>query len=396
MSRLSSFLLFAGLAIFAMGSGYAAYIWIDSLFAGYGLSVPREPVAHLPDGMLPGSLADILNVSYGLPVAVVGALTGVVVTVLGAIISTRQGDVELLKFVTESLKATSAEYTKIVAALEQLRRAGVRSFRMSEELLDELGRREDKTDNIQDAIESILKAPDRAAEAVEMNANLTSGSKTISIALKRISSDPYAESFGERQMNKLPLNHSPLEFIKTIGFPDICIPQRLLHRGMHDISINILEYANMTEDLHYIQSYSLTPVDVTAEEMAGHTIYWIGCELNSPRKTRHGDIVAYNINLGMAWLLTVVAMIPEKPTIRDFFGDLLGSRGAIVKRYLNLAGPDRSLFGAAQVLKPFLKALKTLDRLIIVRFGDGRSEFYSRDRHGDIPKHGYVKEGRPV
>ena len=387
MSRLNFATLLAGMGFVAMSVGLAGYAWIVSRFDALG------GVQILKDG--PGSLADVLNVSYGLPLTLVGAIIGFFITSLGVLITTRQGDVELLKFTQESLSSSITDYSEIVRCISRLAAVGNISLEITEKILAQISLSGGSLEDLSNEIVRTLSKPENAklrALWQDIDASLQLAMRDVEACLRRIASDPYATAFQTLQLDKIDVDRRPLKFIEGLGIRNPYVNDSMLSENMHALADNLIEFASNTSLIHYVGSYLNTPNVVSTEDHLGYALLGVYCELSTPKRSRKGLIYGYTINFGKAWLLTLIALIPDRPVIEAFFKKLLRERGVIVLRFLELAGPSRDLFGSPYTFRNALKSLKQPESLVIVRLEDGRNEFYDRNEHGDIPTRGYVWE----
>jgi hypothetical protein len=380
-----------GVVILVLSAGAFGVLWFGGQF--------HELPGMRLDSVTPGNRAEIINVVYGLPLTLVGALIGIVVTSLGVLLTTRQGDVELLKFARSTLTPTIRNYSELVECIGRLAVVGNASLALADELVPKVELRGSSLREILEDIDATLARPENdqlrlLAQAIDTE--LRSTALSVGACLRSIAQDPYSESFQRLQLELLPRDRRPLNFLRGLGVANPLVNDQVLSENMHALADNLIEYGSNTGLIHYLAAYALTPSQIDTQDHLGHALLSRYCELKRPLKSKGNVIYGYTLNIGSAWLLTLIAFIPTRQVIEKVFDQLLRERGEIVTRFLKIAGPDRDLFGSPFTFGSALDALKHPERLVIVRLEGGETEYYDPRRHGEIPRRGYVWETEPA
>lgn len=395
MSRIRLFALWALLLISAAGIWYVSLVLLDGEAGRLLHELHRSwPTA---DTSVRGQVGEFFNARFGLPLTVVGAAVGTVLTGVGLLFTSRQGDVELLNFVEKRLTATTDNYGEMADRMGHLAWISNTSIDLVQELLPLLleAMDEEGVDDAWDAVEAILERPDLEELqlfVLAMAADLQATARQIGVSLREIGRDFYAEAFRARQLKEVRGAPRPLPYLAGLGLPANLLPARLLDENPHVLAENLIGYSETTRLGHFVGAYLITPNTVTAQDHLGHAILPIILTLKEPRLHRGRIIEGYTLNVGCAYLVTLAAMLPTRKIIRAVFHQLFEGRAHIAMRFLKIAGPDRALFGSPYVMASLVAQLERPERLVIVRLSGGEAEFYDPHVHGEIPRRGYEGE----
>jgi hypothetical protein len=405
MKRLTYGLVLILVILLAAAIGFAMVTDIKRFVADHKDALPAYTAA-----------GDYFNVFYGLPLALGGAVLGAAATFIAGTIAARQGDVQILSFIEEKTKRSIALYREVVSEIGDLmacgndaRDLGAALYRQIEleggphvsplaALLLSAPRDFHKPEVAKAYIEGIDNDAyrDLLAGSFWHVVSLRAALHNVAAIFDEVAGDLYAALFSREQAARTPKAMRPLAWLKTT------LPAKALS---HDVHLEeALPALSHNLKLAAGDSSLFAPARATALIADGaYTIEYLGLVLSPvfmtpKRPIARGDlmITRYMVNLGGAYLLSVIQALPEKKTVIAVFGRIFSNRSRVGLSFLETAMPHRRDLGPPFILDSIEPCLKTMNRLImvdIVKGGVRDTVFYDPELHGPIPADGYEEFG---
>ncbi|MGJ3230562.1 MAG: hypothetical protein ACFE0P_02055 [Oceanicaulis sp.] len=340
-----------------------------------------------------GESGEYLNFLYGVPVALLGAVLGVFLTVLGFIFAKQQNEIEILRFVEEKTLGATKTYILLRKIMEramiqcsQLTQVSRRATKSREELeqselnTDEKRRRLDEIaqQHRKDAEKQIA----RLAGVLSNPAEDEPGDPNLLEIVENLATDPYTALFLREQTEARKLT-SPLRYLSEHWPLDD--PSGLLRDDFLSISDNLaLVSATPTYDDWEI-AYTETPINATKLDILGAMLFSAIFQLKTPRETKAGRVTGFIYNVGAAYLLGLYDMLPRKENVEAAFSRIFSDRSEAASNFLSAAGPDRTRIASPDWLLGFEPLLDKPERMIITVIEGTANQFYDGVSHGPLP-----------
>lgn len=399
-----------------------------------------EPMAlqfassHIPKLSL-SDVANLFNFTYGLPVAVVGAILGALATIVAGVFALRQGDVDILVFIESKTSPAISLYRQLVDAIGALNACGNDARRLGAQLYRQI---ENEGGPASSALARLLvEAPDdfddidRALDYIatledQTHVNLLAGVflhirevrqslSNVADIFEAIEKDFYASFFSRRQMEaerekppsqprRTPAHarQRPMSYLRSNTPSDQVSPDQLLD-DLPSLAKE-LRYRASTNDLFApARASAFAPGDASTIDYLGLVLAPVFLDLRFPKRFEHqgqtGTIFGYVINLGAAQLLSVAKAVPQKDTIETAFREIFPNRSRVAMNFLRKLLPERSALGPPYILGSIDPEFEDLRKLILVdELWDGQRNvvFHDPAKHGPLPQNGYRVAGEAV
>ncbi len=334
-----------------------------------------------------GSAGEYFNYIYGLPLAMVGAILGAIITLLASIVTRRQGDIQILEFVEKRIDRAVANYVRMIKIFEEMIQSSNRLRTTIEDLiLTEIKRSEEEDRNPHGAEDIVLPHEGDLAPYLD---DITKRFHALYSEISNLSQDTYTAMFFKRQIETLPPSHRPLTFLKSHNPKDSHILEGDFSENMYEVVSNLSALAEITELREFIHAYVQLPPGETSIEYAGFILYPKYLVLKNPITRKGKTIEGYAFNLGAAYILTLYQYFPTRACVKSVFADIFSNRSKVMMNFLDIAAPDKYEFGAPSFFSGIDEQFESLNRLIVVLMEDGNHEFYDPKQHGSIPKSGF-------
>lgn len=385
------------IAIIALG---VAGVWIVS-YVFFSNAISSFVADYLPttdEPALYSHAGDYFNARWGLPIALFGAIVGSIVTFFAGLLAARQGDVQILEFVESKLAPAKENYAALIEQIGRLGAVSNRAFHLSEALIEDIAEIDPEDRLVIGEQLSRLEQSDLAKHVdhlIEAKA-LCEVHRTVTLEIARIfrvlSLDTYAAAIHAAHLARQQPFERPLPYVAKVMPPAARMQEDDVSENMFALADNLVTYAENTYWWHFIGAYTYTPDVLGTQDFLGHAMRPIILTLNRPISRNGFKITGYTFNLGAAYLLTIIAFLPEADMVRNVFKRIFRDRSGIAMRFLDIAGLDRAMLGSPYIFRNAIKHLEKPERLVLVRLVDRTTEFYDKNRHGQIPQSGYVED----
>lgn len=377
-----------------------AGIWIVSyvLFSNGISSFVADYLPTADEPALYSHAGDYFNALWGLPIAVFGAIVGSVVTFFAGLLAARQGDVQILEFVESKLAPAKENYAALIEQIGRLGAVSNRALHISEALIEDIAEidPEDRLDIGEQLSRleqsDIAKHVDHLVEAKALCEVHRKVTFEIARIFRALSLDTYAAAIHAAHLARRQPFERPLPYMAKVMPPAARMQDDDVSENMFSLADNLVTYAENTHWWHFIGAYIYTPAVLGSQDFLGHAMRPIILTLNRPISRSGFKIKGYTFNLGAAYLLSIIAFLPEADMVRDVFKRIFRDRSEIAMRFLDIAGLDRAALGSPYIFRSAILHLEKLERLVLVRLVDGGTEFYDKNRHGQIPVSGYAED----
>jgi len=358
--------------------------------------------------------AALLNFQYGLPVAAVGAFVGFVASLVAAyfgyLVTSRQGDVQILEFVENRVRPSINHHQALTAAIEDLLISGARGRRLAEDVLEFMRTRGPRTEHVADKgprdvggldDEATIRELDRRAD--EFLDDLTKAGARFQLALEEILVDIYSSLFCTRQLASTDQTKRPLTYLASKAPKLAKMRPHSFGETIPELADNIAGLSAATHANELFYAYDALPSDHNDVDYIGAVL--LSPEVAPPHLHRHGDryICRFRLNMGAAYILAAAQCIPDKKIVSDVFQSIFSSRSRVTKEFIKTAIPKREALGFPRTFRSVDESFSNLNRLVIVDVLDGdqtstsyHPEFYDPTLHGEIPAWAFDPSAAPT
>jgi len=378
LSIRSAFVAF-GVLFAAIFSWLLLSDWLDAAM----LNLLNEPTLVENEISARGAVGDYFNVKFGLPAAIIGALAGVVVTYIAGLLAHRQGDVEVLRFVEDSITPALKIQTQLAQKLDQM----LSISRSIWELIHKFGEiREDAdSEDKSNKIEEIKTDVD--AELSDLN-ELTN---SISTLFENGKQNIYSATILQRQQADLSERVSPMDLIrKILPVNSFLTRNNILNADIDNTGSRLARYSSKTSFEEALRTYMQLPNKDTDIEFLGYLLFrWY---LKPTKKLLHKgvEIQVYALNIGAVFLMSIYGLLPSKRVTLSVFKDIFGGRSDIAEKMLNVTGPDRDFVASIKLREAMKEQFDDFNHLITVKTVDKNDSaqwsYYDYNKHGRLPK----------
>lgn len=360
-----------------------------------------------------GSAGEFFNFVYGVPIAAIGALFGILTTIVAYQVANKQGDIQLLEFAVDKSQIALRLYRRLTGALGDTLFAAGKVEELGRGLVGRISR--DIDQNSSATVEMLLaldainfdadelaefvngiRNPDLRGVAIEsilVLVNFKIAISSVTEILTEITDDIFASHFAKQQILSFRPADRPLDYLRAV-LPPALIRSNAgnFSSNVRDLSMNMMVLASRTVATEIPLAYERIPNRFRIVELIGHVLLSVELKRRDFHIHRGLRIGGYRVNLGAAYLLTVFQLVPELETIADSFEAIFETRSPAAMKFLRSAFPDRGELGLSDIMESLKYSLDNLNRLITVEIYDSdgsRYEFYDPAVHGPIPVGGY-------
>lgn len=324
-----------------------------------------------------GALADYLNYSWGLGIALTTAVLGGLVTLIVGIAATRQGETDNLRFVEEKIGDVFAFVIVLVETLQafvtggNLAKRDVRSF-LNRDDAGELVPEFFGGSTQSQAVQRFRATLDTYAE--EMN----NVSNRLQLSLFNSRDDLFIPQVLNHQVQSVLGKQDPLRRLSDTLPERLQIGEDLLTSDRFELFENIQYFAAQTKPEHFVSAYLRMPTAFLTVDYVGHVLYnqYSPAHSQSVQAIGGHRVTGASINFGAAYLTHVFAVIPNAQSILMPFQKLFGGRSQLVQRLLRQVDVDATSLASRFWLESMELSLKQPDRLLILHLESGESLFW--------------------
>lgn len=380
-TRLRLFLFAVGAtSIVILGLTFAFQTWLN--FHANGLSENGRT-----DDL--GQAGEYLNLIYGVPVAFMGAAVAVVIAVLGYLFTTQQNEIEILRFVEEKTLLANEKYLALRGVLERFMLTGNGIRRQLNKLahvqMSKSATEEEKARAQADydaAVEGLLESFRHIVTSPD-GVDFDPAKASLTQVAARIQSDSYTAYFVREQK---AASEGALAYLRQ-QLPEEYVEEvkNATSSDLYDVVNSVSFYAsNMTKD-DIKKAYLFTPLSTSTVDLLGAAIVIFSLRAEAGVTDVQGRAIrGYRINLGAAYILEIIELLPDCESIVSAFNKIFGHRSDVASKFLKEAGPDRQRLASRFWLESFEPQFANLNRLIIVDLENAPNEYYDPERHGAL------------
>jgi hypothetical protein len=357
-----------------------------AIFWGFGFVVALEAstagITDPADVQRLGNLGELLNVRYGVPLAIIAGLLGAFVTYSLDRISTRQGETEILEFVEAKASGVFRDFRMIVPFLEQ-------GMVMSNSVETAIEVTLKEYDNDRKPIdETFFKRVDGRIEGELAGfREIAAGSSDqpgILDLVEAIVTNPYSSLIADRGCEVRPRSREMMAFIKEkliaagletrIGLSDA--DDGLLSTDLYLTGGNIASLASLTTSKELRALWTAAPQRSSTLERLGLSLMSMNVALRPGTIIQGRPAERVFFNLGLPMLLTLIDSFPRRDEAASVFDSLLLKRSQVARHFLERAGPDIRLLMPGSWRNSF-DQITDPGRLIFIRFDEGDAAYWT-------------------
>lgn len=337
-----------------------------------------------------GDAGEFLNLKYGVPVAFLGAVVGLIIAAVGYAFTSQQNEIDILRFVEEKALQSNEKYLALRRLMQRIVMGGnaimhdIHEYEASqgEEPLSDDERQKARLE-LEGRLESTI-ATIRGLLSPDVSVSDPSG-VTLRELAEQIQADCYTAYFVREQKAGLR-PESPLGYLRTrLPAAAAASISRYLSDELDDVARNLDLLARGARAEHGVGAFKQMPFDALTIDVMGAMIASYGVYAAPSTQAVDGRAIrGYIFNIGAAYLLEIYDLLPDNASIVIAFNKIFGDRSEVATKFLEEAGPDRSRLASPIWHQSFSAQLENLDRLIIVDFEQGANEFYDPQRHGPL------------
>lgn len=418
--------------------GRGPWLWLMVFSAVGMMACLVYPVFHFLkaynfDANAFNNAGSFFNLAYGIPVSLFGALFAVVIAVASHRLSSRQGDLDILRFVEERSSQTVQFQRQALRALGESLELGRWARFYGRDLLDMMGpggkvpdtelniflailgqlaadATETQHDATLDAYEADIARwaarwteaaspydPTAVDEAIQQVRETIKGAGRICQSLKSttedmaeavegLSNELPAAMFSRDQISALPSDLQPVPWLRR--WLEGRLDAAQLPRSDIDwLARELRRLAGLTVARELLLAVAVLPEEADDLDIIGMILM----REDFDDAGRHpvaipGATVFFNV--GAAYYLNALLLTPTKASIiQSFlavFDDGFKERRRVALRYLNRLLPDPDAFGYGDLAQRLKIDARRLNRLIVILPARGPAEFYDPGRHPPI------------
>lgn len=371
--------------------GLAAILAIILLTIALGIWLEREANVLSENGVADGlgDAGEYLNLKYGVPVAFLGAVVGLFIAAVGYLFTSQQNEIEILRFVEEKTLKANEKYLALRSVLERfmITGNGIRAaiYKRMQVQTDAKATDEEKAQaqaEYDAAVEGLVNSFKQVVTS-SSGADQDEAPPSLTQVAAQIQSDSYTAYFvrEQKESSKGPLaflrQHLPADHLEGL--------KSQTSSDLYDVVRCISLFASSMTKADIMNGYLLTPYNTSTVDLLGAAMAMPGIAAEADTKDRDGrTIVGYRINLGAAYILEIVDLLPDCESIVSAFNNIFGHRSEVASKFLKEAGPDRQRLASRYWLESFEPQFDNFNRLIVVYLKDVPNEFYDPERHGAL------------
>ncbi|MFS2317788.1 hypothetical protein RMQ97_07610 [Maricaulis sp. D1M11] len=333
-----------------------------------------------------GAAGDFLNVKIGLPIAAIGAVAGVVITLFAGLLAYRQGDVDVMRFVEESITPALNLQSNLARQLSYTLTLSRRCWHCAHSYFDAQNLSERTAQERQEKEDEVARA--KASFDGEF-AKARTAIQGVLRSLRDADENMYASKLLREQIRGIPASRDMVRYLMDY------VPEKSVLRANiypHDLiySINNLERFGDESDFdEALRAYAQLPVGDTDIEYLGYLLFRWYLRVDEPIPVKGGQIEVFTLNVGAALLMSLYELLPNKTVALRLFNEIFGGRSDVARRILRVAGPSREQVATQRLQDAMEEQFQNPSHLITVGIRDKNGyldwKYYDRKVHGAIP-----------
>ncbi|MEM1379104.1 MAG: hypothetical protein AAGH41_00615 [Pseudomonadota bacterium] len=324
----------------------------------------NQYVSANPDEIsLLGNSGEYFSFIIGLPVSIIIGIAG---AFLGAMIASRQGDVETLEFVEKKIEQTLQVYIAFTSSVKNLMIAGNRTTDIASDALDTV------PDGKKISFEDFTRKVSQIFDEREVQKELDICSGELHGAFDLMKSDLYAPQifqaqvkFHDLETSSDPRRISPFAKLKKFLPSSLSVDESEFNPDLVTLSNNLIRWTMLTRAEEAAVAWYIMPQGYSTVDIVGSLLFFRRFKV---KKAAESDPDSVIFNIGAAHIQRLIQLFPQKKFAIDVFDKILDGRSPIARRFLDVAGPELQNIEGRQWYESLYSHLERKNTLVILGY----------------------------